>query len=52
MTVAPLGAGLLLDSFVLVLGYGPSRRLPKADDRSERARHREEELKESEREAK
>ena len=52
-----VGAGLRLDSFVLVLGLEPPKRFPKPDEWSERARQREEELKrgrerEREREAK
>lgn len=45
VSLVSLGAGLLLDSFVLVLGLGPPNRFPKPDERSERARQREEELK-------
>lgn len=41
VSLVSLGAGLLLDSFVLVLGLGPPSRFPKPDERSERARQRE-----------
>lgn len=51
--IHPVGAGLLLDSFVLLLGLGPPERLPKPDERSEGARHTEEEaLREGDRKAK